>query len=362
MTELATTDAERLTELESTIERGLSTFVDVGNALAEVRDSGLYKNVLGFTRFEDYCSERWSLSQSRAYQMIDAAQVASVVSTIVEPVEALPVESQLRELAPLKEDERQVVEAWREAKEAAQVAGTKITASVVRNAVQKRVARIEREKVAAEIRERPIEPTTTTDDVEIHHGDFREVFRDQDFSGGVIISDPPYPREYLPLYADLASWSTFWGCERMILMVGQSIMPEVLSSVVGVNETGMTPWEYHWSSAYLTIGPATRIWDRKVSTSWKPILSFGRNDCDWPNLTTDIFRSSGDDKNHHYWGQNENGMAALVEAFTEPGDLVIDPFLGGGTTAIVCRELGRRFVGCDVDAAAVHATRERLAR
>lgn len=53
-------------------------------------------------------------------------------------------------------------------------------------------------------------------------------------------------------------------------------------------------------------------------------------------------------------------IAALAERLTEPGQLVVDPFLGGGTTAVVCRHLGRRFVGCDRDAAAVASARARL--
>jgi DNA modification methylase len=54
-------------------------------------------------------------------------------------------------------------------------------------------------------------------------------------------------------------------------------------------------------------------------------------------------------------------MADIVSRLTEPGELVVDPFVGGGTTAIVCRDLGRRFVGCDVDPKATETTRRRLA-
>jgi site-specific DNA-methyltransferase (adenine-specific) len=34
-----------------------------------------------------------------------------------------------------------------------------------------------------------------------------------------------------------------------------------------------------------------------------------------------------------------------VSDFTDPGDLVCDPYSGGGTTAVACQELGRRFLG-----------------
>ena len=38
-------------------------------------------------------------------------------------------------------------------------------------------------------------------------------------------------------------------------------------------------------------------------------------------------------------------LETLVEQFTEPGDLVCDPFSGSGTTGVACKRLGRRFIG-----------------
>ena len=51
----------------------------------------------------------------------------------------------------------------------------------------------------------------------------------------------------------------------------------------------------------------------------------------------------------------------LIEAFTEPGDLVCDPFVGSGTTAVACQQTGRKFIGCDIDAATVRVARARVA-
>jgi predicted RNA methylase len=50
-----------------------------------------------------------------------------------------------------------------------------------------------------------------------------------------------------------------------------------------------------------------------------------------------------------------------VRYFSTPGDLVVDPCAGSFTTAVACHRLGRRFVGCDVDKAAVVVGQERLA-
>ncbi len=43
----------------------------------------------------------------------------------------------------------------------------------------------------------------------------------------------------------------------------------------------------------------------------------------------------------------EKLIAKLVLASTHPGAIVFDPFLGSGTTAVVCRKLGRRFIGVE---------------
>jgi site-specific DNA-methyltransferase (adenine-specific) len=42
-------------------------------------------------------------------------------------------------------------------------------------------------------------------------------------------------------------------------------------------------------------------------------------------------------------------MSELVSLFTQPGDLVCDPFMGSGTTGIACAKLGRRFLGIEID-------------
>ncbi len=50
----------------------------------------------------------------------------------------------------------------------------------------------------------------------------------------------------------------------------------------------------------------------------------------------------------------------FVRLFTQPGDVVLDPFIGSGTTAVAAASLGRRFVGIDTNAEYVELSRERL--
>jgi len=55
-------------------------------------------------------------------------------------------------------------------------------------------------------------------------------------------------------------------------------------------------------------------------------------------------------------------LERLVEACTDPGDLVLDPYAGSGTTAAVAARLGRSVVAIDVNGDAITIARERLLR
>jgi hypothetical protein len=75
-------ERDRLAELEGAVDRGRRPFLEVGNALAEIRDGRLYREA--HPTFDGYLRERWGMGRSRGYQLIDAAQVAGVVSTVVD--------------------------------------------------------------------------------------------------------------------------------------------------------------------------------------------------------------------------------------------------------------------------------------
>lgn len=53
-------------------------------------------------------------------------------------------------------------------------------------------------------------------------------------------------------------------------------------------------------------------------------------------------------------------MLELVELFTDPDDIVLDPFCGSGTTGVACLRLGRRFIGIEKDAKYAAVATERL--
>lgn len=116
MTNLAITlsagERSALAEAEATIERGIKTFIETGAALMMVRDNRLYRETHG--TFQDYCADRWGLSGSHAYRLIDGARVAELISSPVGE-EINISERAARELSPLLEDPDELREVWNEA-------------------------------------------------------------------------------------------------------------------------------------------------------------------------------------------------------------------------------------------------------
>jgi adenine-specific DNA-methyltransferase len=53
-------------------------------------------------------------------------------------------------------------------------------------------------------------------------------------------------------------------------------------------------------------------------------------------------------------------LSRVISSTSKPGDLVLDCFVGSGTSAVVAETLGRRWVACDLGRFAIHTTRKRL--
>ena len=167
-----------------------------------------------------------------------------------------------------------------------------------------------------------------------------------------VITDPPYPQKYLPAFSELAQACSGAKVPLVAVMSGQSYLPQVMQRLC-------EHLTYRWTLAYMTPGgQAVQQWQAKVNTSWKPVLLFG-DAGDWFGDVA-ISKPNDNDKRFHGWGQSESGIGDLVGRLTKPGQLVCDPFVGGGTTAVVSLALARRFVGCDIDADCITKTQARV--
>lgn len=125
-TVLSPPEQSRLMALESVIDQGRQTFIEVGDALLEIRDLRLYRSE--HSTFENYCMARWGFRRETADRMIRAASVVGIVN----PNGLIP-ESQARELAPLLDRPEVMRETWAEVQERSVSENVPVTAALIRD-------------------------------------------------------------------------------------------------------------------------------------------------------------------------------------------------------------------------------------
>jgi len=189
----------------------------------------------------------------------------------------------------------------------------------------------------------------------IYVGDARELARAiPDESVDLIFTDPPYPREYLPLWRWLGEEASrvLRPGGLCLAMSGQSYLPDIYAAL-------SSSLEYHWTFLLETPGEKCTIWPRRVSPGWKPVLSYSKGPYSGPWWGTDVMSSQMNDKRFHRWGQSESAVCSFLSRL--PDGVLWEPFCGGGTTAAVWgKVLGHRYLAFEIDALVAKAARVRV--
>ncbi len=124
-----------LDQNEAVIERGLGTFVEVGEALMAIRDGRQYRDA-DYSDFDTYCRERWGMSRTQSDRLITASDVVSTLA----PIGATPqTESQARALAPLRDDPEAMAEVMADVAAQVEAEGGRVTAEKITEKVTERL-------------------------------------------------------------------------------------------------------------------------------------------------------------------------------------------------------------------------------
>jgi DNA methylase len=209
----------------------------------------------------------------------------------------------------------------------------------------------------AQARERA---ATFAPDPRFIHGDFRDVAAIiPDETVALILADPPWNQESLQLYGALAAIAARVLARggSLVTYAGHYLVPAIYDQM----RPNLRPW---WMLAgVMSTGPYARMREYGVIVRWKPILWFVRETYGRPQgFIEDVIDSPAKEKSHHAWQQSQSQAEDLIGRFSVKGDLVWDPFCGGGTTAAAAVASQRRFVTCDIDAEALQRAQQRLDR
>jgi modification methylase len=122
-----------------------------------------------------------------------------------------------------------------------------------------------------------------------------------------------------------------------------------------------------FTNAHETLIWASRSANSKRYTFNYEQLKAGNEDCqprsDWyfPLCTGAERLKDENGRKVHPTQKPEALLARVLMAASRPGDVVLDPFFGSGTTGAVAKRLGRHFIGCERDPDYIHAARKRIA-
>lgn len=226
-----------------------------------------------------------------------------------------------------------------------------------RDFIRNKVAEIKRRKEAEKRKEekRQIEEQLKEINIIVKQGDFRNLIKEvQTNSVDLILTDPPYSKEYLSLWKELAieTERVLKPSGWFITYSGQYHLPEVMNCLG-------EKLEYVWLAGLNHKGP-NRILPNGVINRMKPILVYQKPPKTKLPTFSDLIDSPAPEKEHHEWQQSLEPVKYLIDCFTNPGDLVLDPMAGSGTTALACKLKKRRCITFESDVKAYEEILRRL--
>ena len=179
-----------------------------------------------------------------------------------------------------------------------------------------------------------------------------------DESIDLVFCDPPYLKRHIG--AGIYSWLAQEAARVLkqggfcLAYTGTEWLPTVLSQM-------QAHLAFFWLCILRHTGNASGyVYHKRAVTRYTPIVACVKGKGKPPSAFLDCASGSGTDKRFHIWGQDARTASYYIDCFSRPGDLIFDPFCGGGTVPAVCKQIHRRFIAFEIDPKTATIARKRL--
>jgi len=217
-----------------------------------------------------------------------------------------------------------------------------------------------------------VTPYYERDGITIYHADCRDVLPDLSLDRFVLLTDPPYginggrgheARAFIKGAYRSSGWQ---DNETYVREVCAPIVEQIVARAIRGAVTPGTRWLSLYPQA-ADLGcfwcPASTTHGNWGMTVFAPILYYGRDfragKGAWPTGRQVTERSEA---NGHPCPKPERAGEWLASKIAQPDDLLLDPFLGSGTTTRVAKNLGMRAVGIEIEERYCEIAAKRLAQ
>ena len=192
--------------------------------------------------------------------------------------------------------------------------------------------------------------------IDFRLGDFTKVLDGiPDNSIDLIITDPPYDKESIFLYGELSKLAKRVLKKNCFCIVYSGVM--YLSEIMEQMNNNL---DYYWIYALVYPDTHTKVMGRNILQGWKPFLVYQNGFKKNKELFTDVIDGSGMAKQNHPWEQSMDELTKIIEYFTQPGDTILDPMSGSGSTLIISKKLKRKPLGVEINEDTYDAAKKRI--
>ncbi|WP_199688948.1 DNA-methyltransferase [Clavibacter lycopersici] len=136
-----------------------------------------------------------------------------------------------------------------------------------------------------------------------------------------------------------------------------------INQQLGVKANGGGVWSLYTGNNILAQVPTEEMWGRlqevlQFDMPWSEVGATFNIEMGYTNVWTDINFYS--ERRHHPTQKPIPLIERIIKASTNPGMVVLDPFMGSGTTALACLNLNRHFIGIEKDEEYVRISERRI--